>query len=252
MAEDRLQAADFDHVGLARRLLRLTRHGTLGTVETGGGPFASLVALATDNDGAPVIITSHLSGHTRHLVADERASLLLADIGRGDPLAHPRLTLTGRARAAHPGEPLYEHLRGRYIARNPKAELYVQLPGFWFWRIEPEAIHLNGGFGKAWSGPWAEIATDLGGAEELLAIEGEAMAHLNTDHADTVRLYATALCGMPDGPWRAIGLDPEGLDMAAGDRLARLPFPRRITAGGALRLVMKELADTARAPSGGV
>jgi hypothetical protein len=247
VTEDRRKAAEFDHVGLARRLVRLTRHGTLGTLEPNGGPFASLVALATDNDGAPVIITSHLSGHTRHLEADGRASLLLADIGRGDPLAHPRLTLTGRAAPAHPGEALYDHLRRRYIARNPKAELYVQLPGFWFWRIEPEAVHLNGGFGKAWSGPWREIATDLAGAEELLALEESAVAHMNDDHADAVRLYATRLCGMPQGPWRATGLDPEGLDMAAGDLIARIALPRRITSSGGLRLALKELADAARA-----
>jgi len=34
----------------------------------------------------------------------------------------------------------------------------VQLPGFWFWRIAPEKLFLNGGFGKAWNGDWTALA----------------------------------------------------------------------------------------------
>jgi putative heme iron utilization protein len=64
----------------------------------------------------------------------------------------------GRAVAAHTGTEAYDRLRVRYLAANPKAELYVDLPGFWFWRLEPQAVALNGGFGKAWNGPWSEIA----------------------------------------------------------------------------------------------
>ncbi len=52
------------------------------------------------------------------------------------------------------------------------------------------------------------------------------MAHMNADHAEAVRLYATKLLGAEDGPWRLTGLDPEGLDLACGDANAaacRLP-----------------------------
>jgi putative heme iron utilization protein len=154
-AEPPMQA--FDHVGMIRDLIMGAKHATLGTLDSAGGPFTSLVALARDEDLSPLIITSHLSGHTDHLEREPRVSLLIAAIGKGDPLAHPRLTLTGAALAARPGEAEYERIRPIYIAQNPKAQLYVQLPGFWFWRIQPDKVFLNGGFGKAWNGGWTEL-----------------------------------------------------------------------------------------------
>jgi heme iron utilization protein len=147
----------FDHAGMIRDLLQGARHATLGTLAADGSPFTSLVALAFDGKLRPVIITSHLSGHTGHMERDARVSLLISDIGKGDPLAHPRLTLMGRANDARPGGAAYDELRSLYLAQHPKAALYVDLPGFWFWRIEPAAVALNGGFGKAWNGPWSEI-----------------------------------------------------------------------------------------------
>jgi heme iron utilization protein len=153
-----LPQAVFDHPGMIRTLLTEARYGALGTLAADGAPFTSLVALARDEALRPVIITSHLSAHTGHMERDARVSLLISDVGKGDPLAHPRLTLMGCAVAAHPGEPAYDDLHAVYLAQNPKAALYVQLPGFWFWRIEPETVALNGGFGKAWTGPWASLA----------------------------------------------------------------------------------------------
>ncbi|MGL5114932.1 MAG: HugZ family protein [Beijerinckiaceae bacterium] len=147
---------DFDAPALARSLLATATHGALATHGPGGTPHVTLVALAQDADDAPVIITSHLSGHTGHMERDPRVSLLVADIGKGDPLAHPRLTLSGRAVAVHPGEPAYDRIRPLYLLRNPKAQIYVDLPGFWFWRIEPATLALNGGFGRAWTGIWAD------------------------------------------------------------------------------------------------
>ena len=88
--------ADFDPKALAKTLLRATRAGTLGTLDRNTGhPFASLVNVATDVDGSPVILTSRLSTHTANLEHDGRASILLAETGKGDPLAHPRLTVLG-------------------------------------------------------------------------------------------------------------------------------------------------------------
>ncbi len=148
----------FDHAGIIHDLINGATHATLGTLDAAGAPFTSLVALARDKDLSPLIITSHLSSHTGHLEANPRVSLLISSIGKGDPLAHPRLTLTGLAMAAGPGEAEYDRIRPLYIAQNPKAALYVQLPGFWFWRIAPEKVFLNGGFGKAWNGSWDEVA----------------------------------------------------------------------------------------------
>ena len=51
---------------------------------------------------------------------------------------------------------------------------------------------------------------------------------MNEDHRDALALYATAWPALPPGDWRATGLDPEGIDLAAGDRTAGVVFPERV------------------------
>ncbi|MNU03331.1 hypothetical protein D3C72_2473140 [compost metagenome] len=69
---------------------------------------------------------------------------------------------------------------------------------------------------------------------------------MNDDHADAIGLYATRLLGAKPGEWRAIGLDPEGLDMVLGSAALRLPFPASIDGPAALRKTLAELAGKAR------
>jgi len=239
--------ADFDPVALAKTLLRATRAGTLGTLDRNTGhPFASLVNVATDVDGSPLILTSRLSTHTANLEADGRASTLLAETGKGDPLAHPRLTVLGvftRVERDSADEP---RVRRRFLARHPKSELYAGFGDFSFWRMAVASAHLNGGFARAADLKADDLLTNLAGAAELIATEEAAIQHMITDHIEATRLYATRLLGLEEGPWRISGLDPDGADLAAGDRTARLAFPQRITEPGALRKVLVELAGRAR------
>ena len=102
-------------IALAKTLLRTVRAGALATLDRDTGhPFASLVTVATAPEGTPLLLLSGLSAHTRNLEAEPRASILLAQTGKGDPLAHPRLTVTGRA--ARTDQPL---LAERFLARHP-------------------------------------------------------------------------------------------------------------------------------------
>jgi putative heme iron utilization protein len=239
--------AGFDPKTLAKTLLRATRAGTLATIDRNTGhPFASLVTIATDLDGAPLILTSRLSTHTANLEADGRASVLLAETGKGDPLAHPRLTALGTFARLERDSADDARARRRFLARHPKAELYAGFGDFSFWRMQVASAHLNGGFARAADLTAADVLTDLGGAKELIAAEEGAVAHMNQDHAEATRLYATKLLGQDDGPWRISGLDPDGADLIAGDRTARLAFPQRITSAAALRQVLVELAKQAR------
>ena len=81
----------------------------------------------------------------------------------------------------------------------------------------------------------------------LVAAEPDVVEHMNQDHADTCRLYATKLLGAPDGNWRCVGCDPDGLDLQFERTGLRLPFPQRVSQPGVLRAVLKQLADQARA-----
>jgi putative heme iron utilization protein len=91
------------------------------------------------------------------------------------------------------------------------------------------------------------VLTRVDDAAELIDAEEGALAHLNGDHAQTLSLYAARLAGEKPGEWRATGLDPDGLDLALGDRTARIVFRERVKDAGRLRAVLKELADRARA-----
>lgn len=242
-ARDPRQPADFEPLVLARELLRTARVGSLGTLEASSGfPMVTLASVATDHDGCPLILTSRLSHHTQNLLADPRASLLLGRPGKGDPLAHPRLSL--RVMAEQATEP---RVRQRFLARHPKARIYVDFPDFLFFRLVPQTIHLNGGFARAYSGDVAPILSVIADQEAFADLERSAIAHLNEDHADALALYATRLCGMPEGPWQATGLDPDGLDLMAGERVARLAFELPVHEGGALRKALAGLAEKARA-----
>ena len=263
------QEAGFDARGLARHLLRTIRAGALATCDGArdGHPLATLVSLATDIDGAPLLLLSQLSAHRANLERDPRASLLLAARGKGDPLAHPRLSLIGRVQRLDDADRA-ARARSRFLARHPKAKLYADFSDFAWFRMEAEAGHLNGGFARAAALTRDDLILDLTGAGALLAAHDGAVAHMNEDHADALALYATRLAGagedlagagedgdgastpggesVPGGVWRTTGLDPEGLDLACGDHCTRIPFPTPVTTPDALRAVLVDLARKAR------
>src|SRR5262245_7499504 len=247
LPENAQPPADFNPVSVAKVLLRNVRAGTLATLDRNTGhPFASLVNIATDIDGAPMILVSRLSTHTANLEVDGRASVLLAETGKGDPLAHPRLTVLG-AMARVPREAGDEpRLRRRFLARHPKSELYAGFADFSFWRMSVVSAHLNGGFARAADLTAADVLTDMTSADEIVETEEGAVAHMNADHAEATRLYATKLLGADDGAWRITGIDPDGTDLALGDRVLRLPFHERVTTAEQMRKALVALAGEAR------
>jgi putative heme iron utilization protein len=209
--------AAFDAKGEAKRLLRLERTAALATLDrASGAPLATLVAVASDYDGSPLLLLSSLAAHTKNLAAKPVASLLLTSSGgRGDPLNRPRLTIGGPL-APHDNTSAF----ARYVARNPKSKLYASFGDFRLFRLSVEAVHFNGGFARAAPLTPAEILTDLAGAETLIAAEPALIDAANARGAAALARLAGAKAA-----WRAIGLDPEGLDLAAGARAARASFP---------------------------
>lgn len=246
--ENAAPPADFMPLEVAKALLRATRAGTLATLDRNTGyPFASLVNMATDVDGAPLILVSRLATHTANLEVDGRASLLLTETGKGDALAHPRLTVLGSfAPVAREGAD-DARIRRRFLARHPKSELYAGFGDFAFWRMGVVSAHLNGGFARAADLTAADVLTDIAGAEPLIEAEAGAIAHMNADHAEACRLYATKLLGAGDGNWACVGIDPEGLELQKGSTALRLFFPQRVSGPGPLRAMLRQLADAARA-----
>ena len=207
-----------------KRLMRLARTGALATLEAkGGAPLTTLLGVASDFDGAPLFLMSTLSRHTRNLAGDPRASLLLTGRHeRGDPLNQPRVTLGGVVeRCAAPRAKL------RYLQRNPKAGLYAGFADFALYQLRIDDVHFNGGFGRAVPLAAVEVLASREGEAALVEAEDELLAEVNAlGRAGLARLAEHKASPRAPGPggWRAIGLDAEGLDLAAGGRAARAQF----------------------------
>jgi len=236
-------ATDFDPRAAAKKLLREARSGALATLMAGSGdPYCSLVNVATASDGSPLLLISSLAVHTRNILADPRTSLMLDERKAGDPLEGARVMLMGTVAKTDSAE-----ARRRYLAAQPEAEMFAGFGDFAFYEMKLKGAHLVAGFGRIVDLSSADLLTDLSGAEALVEAGPDAVAHMNADHADACRLYATKLLGASDGEWRCVGCDPEGLDLQCGRTGLRLSFPQRVIAPGALRAVLKQLADKARA-----
>ncbi|MEE3626283.1 pyridoxamine 5'-phosphate oxidase family protein [Nitrospirillum sp. BR 11752] len=150
----------------ARRLLARRPQATLATLvapsgmapsgqEAGGGdaapmggwPYPSLVMVALDDVGRPLLLLSELALHTRNLRQDGRAALLFEDTsGLENPLTGPRLSVMGRIAPLAGAEA--EAARAAYLDRHPSAALYADFPDFRFWRMDITQAHLVAGFGR--------------------------------------------------------------------------------------------------------
>jgi hypothetical protein len=229
----------------ARALVRRALKGSLATIAAASGyPYASLITVATDPSGAPIFLISGLAQHTKNLSKDPRASILFDGTGAaGDPLQGARVTLFGNAEKT--GD---EAVRRRFLARHPQAAFYADFPDFAFWRLDVEGAHYIGGFGRIvdLSPPELLVATE--GAGDLLAAEPGIIEHMNEDHADALRLYATRLARAPEGFWRMSGIDPEGCDIICEGDARRISFKARIATPGEARAELVRLANEAREP----
>jgi hypothetical protein len=233
---------DFDPRRAARTLMREARSGALATLMAASGdPYCSLVNVATAADGSPLLLISRLAVHTKNILADPRVSLMLDERRAGDPLEGARVMLTGSA--AVTDDP---NARRRYLERQPEAKMFADFADFAFYRIALKGAHLVAGFGRIVDLAAADLLTDLAGADALVNAEEEIVAHMNGEHSDALRLYATRLLGDSDGEWRCVGCDPDGLELQCDRRARRLNFPQRISSPGVLRHVLKALAEEAR------
>src|SRR5262244_664927 len=206
----------FDPKAAAKKLLREGRSGALATLMAGtGDPYCSLVNVATAADGAPLLLISRLAVHTKNILADPRVSLMLDERKAGDPLQGARVMLMGTATATEDPQ-----ARRRYLDRQPEAEMFAGFADFAFYRVTLKAAHLVAGFGRIVDLKPQEVLTETGDAAKLL--------------------------GAPDGEWRCVGCDPEGIELQLDRTALRLPFPQRVRAPSVLRDVLKQMAEEAR------
>lgn len=245
--KDVIRATDAAAIRQARTLVRSARFGALAVLEPETGtPLASRVGVATDLDGTPLILISMLSAHTGALLADPRCSLLVGEPGKGDALAHPRITLICRASRLERGTADHARTERRYLNRNPKAKLYAGLGDFSFFRLEIERASLNGGFGKAYLFKHDDLVLSDLVTEALAASEQGALDHMNSDHRDAIDIYARHHAGAAGDGWTLTGFDADGMDLARGDEVRRVLFTEPLASAQDLRIRLVEMAKTGR------
>ena len=128
-----------------RQILVRAKTCTLSTIShKDGAPFGALANIATDKSGRPVLLMSTLAWHTRNLIADPRASVMVTEVPQaGDALTGPRVTVVGHFERSDD-----TNLRSRYLVHHPYAELYADFGDFSFWLMTPSSVHGVAGFGR--------------------------------------------------------------------------------------------------------
>ncbi|MCB1550004.1 MAG: pyridoxamine 5'-phosphate oxidase family protein [Hyphomicrobiaceae bacterium] len=211
-----------DNSGAARRLLREARKAALGTLMPDGAPFVSVVALALEPWGHPIILISRLAVHTRNLARDPRASLLVDGTGdTGNLQDGGRLSLIGELTPAGAGT----H-RERYLSRHPDAALYVDFPDFCFHVMTVSRAHYVGGFGRIADLEPAALFPDPSACAAVASAERDLLDTILAAPGVADRLVARVLgdAMTADGSWRVAGVDAAGLDLVSPSRAVRLDF----------------------------
>lgn len=227
----------------SRGLIRSCDRAVLSTAMTGDGwPYGSLVMTACDHAARPLLLISDLAEHTKNLGGDTRASLLFdGTAGLDSPLTGARVTVMG-----HLAPTQDETLIARYVARHPDAEMYLGFADFRLFEMTVERAHIVAGFGAIHWIPAGELLFDTSEYADLAAAENDVVSHMNEDHGDAVQLYATNLLGLDAGDWKMTGLDPEGVDLRDGGRIARLAFENPVRDAEAARSILVRMVKAAR------
>jgi hypothetical protein len=227
----------------ARRFLRTTRSGVLSTLSArfSDYPFGSIAPFILDHEGQPLILISTIAEHTKNIQANAHVSLIAFDPAAPDMQAGARLTLLGDATLADKQEGA---LKSRYLAYFPQAAQYFDMHDFLFYRIAINQARYIGGFGKI---HW--IAGDAFQAppNQLLEQEAGILAHMNADHADSLRAYCRHVHGINTERAAMLGMDCDGFDVQTDHSILRFTFDSPVTDALSARQALVAMSKAAQA-----
>jgi putative heme iron utilization protein len=235
------------HAERARTLAGQVTVGTLSTIaaEPEGYPYGSFVTVAFDA-GNPVFLVSTLAEHTRNMMRDARASLVVVETGSPDPLANGRVTLIGTSAKVEGDE---GRSRAAFLQTHPNAAYYADFRDFAFWKLSVESIRYIGGYGRM---SWVESADWHAAEADPLATAADAIVtHMNEDHADAMVLYCQAFSRAKDiSAAQMTAIDRYGFEMSAvtdeGPRPVRLAFPAEVRTNDEARAALIQMLKEAR------
>jgi len=230
---------------LARLLLRSAGYAALAVIDPDNGfPSASRVLLATDIDGVPVILVSVLSAHTKALSRDKRASLLVGEPGKGDPLAYPRMTIQCEASRVDHATTLHDRIRTRFLGHHPKSKRYIDFLDFYFYRLRPISASLNGGFGKAYQLPGDDLEI-RSAFIETIARDAEAIVReLVVLRPGPIAAFTDKLKESASRRWSVSTVDAAGFNVIVGENRHRYDFSSPIDLYEDLQSYISKVTDS--------
>ena len=234
----------------ARPLMHVGRVGMLSTLSERhpDWPFGSVMPYGLDDQGRPTFLISSLAMHTRNLLRDPRASLLVAEErAHEDPLGSARLTLLGSV-AEVPDTDL-PAVREGYLRRHPQSEMWVDFGDFAFYRMAITEPYYVGGFGVM---GWVTADDYRAAAADPLAdLAPSVIEHMNNHHADALVLMAGHFADCAAESVTMTRVDRLGCDLRAvlkdGEQGLRVSFIRPATNANGIRKVLTEMTQQARA-----
>jgi putative heme iron utilization protein len=224
---------------IVRTLVRQADRAALGTLLDGATvPYVSLVGVASDIDGTPILLLSRLAEHTRAILKNPQVSLLIdGTAGFVNPQQGPRVSLLGRL--VCDGD---ERLRRRFLARHPAAALYAGFADFSFFKLIVERSHWVGGFGRAqWVAP--QPACDDALTRQFDQALPDLQAAFESHPADVLGRIARHRLKMRGRVLRLVGVDPDGCDLAAGEKIRRLSFEYPLDSPDKVLKILIDLAE---------
>lgn len=203
----------------ARQMLRAHRYGALGTLSKkfDGYPFGSITPYLVNHDGSLLILISAIAEHTKNIQHDPRVSLITHDQRDTQIQTQGRVTLIGNAQLAEDKA----QVGARYLRYFPEAQTYFSMHDFAFYRIAPVAIRYIGGFGRI---HWVATEDYLCPNYALAEQEEGVIAHMNSDHRETMQRYCQHFRQYTAQQVEMLGIDCDGFDVRADDQILRFDF----------------------------
>lgn len=225
----------------ARLMLRSHRYGVLSTLSKkfDGYPFGSITPYLVDHDGSLLILISTLAEHTRNIQHDSRVSLITHDQRDPHIQTQGRVTVVGNAEI----ETDREVVGSRYLRYFPEARTYFEMHDFAFYRIRPKAIRYIGGFGKI---NWVNMENYGVPPYPLVEQEAEVIAHMNAEHQDALKNCCHHFHQCAANDVTMLGIDLDGFDVRADDRVLRFEFARPAMDARQARELLVEMAQAAK------
>lgn len=209
------------------------RAATTALIAAPGGdnaPFVTSVRVACRHDGAPIFQIhgdqTPEAGEVTVLYRNRRGGLVVGVQGALD---------------SDPEDADQE----RYFRRQTGAETTDASLGLFALKVARAYVETDAGPVR-----WLEASDYLFGvtdATELAQSEAGIIEHVNGGHPDTIHA-AVSHHGLGADDWVLIGCDPEGIDVARGRRIARVPLHKIVRSRKDFKYAMIEMRVTGGGP----